>query len=305
MPWITKEGRTVDEARDAAIAESGMLTDELDIEVVNEGAKGLFGLGGEPAVVRVRAKGEAQDFRDAFTDDITPAGDGSTPPRAIPPRPADDAAFGEGDEDDGVSDEGDDDSEGAEDAEGEGQSDEERRSLAERQEAAANLGVEIVQGILERMDVQGEITTRVAGGTVYIEIFGEEMGILIGRNGATLEALQELVRAGIQRRLKTRQAVVVDVESYWERRRAGKAERQGGDRGGRGGDREGGGGGGRGGRRGGGRGGSGGGGGGGRGRRRGGGRGGRGGPKAESGPEPDGNRVDPEPQPFDEPDGNR
>ena len=82
----------------------------------------------------------------------------------------------------------------------------------------------------------GEINTRVAGGTVYIEVFGDEMGILIGRSGTTLEALQELVRAGIQRRLKTRQAVVVDVEAYWERRRKPRG-REGGERGGERGER--------------------------------------------------------------------
>src|SRR2546425_10298071 len=75
MPWITKEGRTVDEARDAAVAASGRDVGDLDVEVVNEGAKGLFGLGGEPAVVRVRPKDEATDFRHAFRDDITPARD--------------------------------------------------------------------------------------------------------------------------------------------------------------------------------------------------------------------------------------
>ena len=106
------------------------------------------------------------------------------------------------------------------------------------------------------MELEGDINTRVAGGTVYIEVFGEEMGILIGRSGTTLEALQELVRAGIQRRLKTRQAVVVDVENYWERRRkpqrreGGGREGGGGQRGGqrrgrRSGGRRGGGGGGR------------------------------------------------------------
>jgi predicted RNA-binding protein Jag len=58
------------------------------------------------------------------------------------------------------------------------------------------------------------------------------MGILIGRGGATLEALQELVRAGVQRRLKTRQALVVDVEAYWERRRSAR-RRNGEERGGR------------------------------------------------------------------------
>src|SRR5438445_13343332 len=75
MSWITKEGRTVDEARDAAIGASGLDVTDLDVEVVNQGAKGLFGLGGEPAVVRVRPKDEATDFRHAFRDDITPARD--------------------------------------------------------------------------------------------------------------------------------------------------------------------------------------------------------------------------------------
>src|SRR2546425_9836846 len=75
MPWITKEGRTVDEARDAAVAASGRDVGDLDVEVVNEGAKGLFGLGGEPAIVRVRPRDEADDVRAAFRDDISPARD--------------------------------------------------------------------------------------------------------------------------------------------------------------------------------------------------------------------------------------
>jgi spoIIIJ-associated protein len=225
MPWITKEGRTVEEAQEAAISEAGVPESDLDIEVVNEGAKGLFGLGGEPAVVRVRRKSEATDVRDAFRDDITPARDDTEVAHVDvvhdeldeepqqPWRAADEEFEGEG--------------------EGEG---DDKRPLSERQQEAADLGVEIVRGILERMELEGDINTRIAGGTVYIEVFGEEMGILIGRSGTTLEALQELVRAGIQRRLKTRQAVVVDVESYWERRRKpqrgreGNARREGGGR---------------------------------------------------------------------------
>ncbi|MGH2760066.1 MAG: Jag N-terminal domain-containing protein [Actinomycetota bacterium] len=198
MPWITKEGRTTDEARDAAVAAAGLPADELEIEVVSEGAKGLFGLGGEPAVVRVRAKEEATDFRHAFRDDITPAAGEEEATKAMPAAgPAYEPR------------EGDDDEPAAED----------KLSLSEQQEQAAELGAEIVKGILEKMGLEGDVNTRVAGGTVYVEVFGDEMGILIGRGGATLEALQELVRAGVQRRLKTRQALVVDVEAYWERRR--------------------------------------------------------------------------------------
>jgi spoIIIJ-associated protein len=119
---------------------------------------------------------------------------------------------------------------------------EERLPLSEQQEEAARIGSEIVKGIIERMNLAGDVNTRVAGGTVYIEIFGEDMGILIGRGGATLEALQEVVRAGVQRRLHTRQALVVDIEAYWERRRSrgGRGRREEGNRRG-GGERRGGG----------------------------------------------------------------
>lgn len=211
MAWITKEGRTVEEAQDAAVAASGISVDELEIEVVSEGAKGLFGLGGEPAVVRVRARGEATDFRHAFRDDITPEAATSTAPAPEPAvLPAEAPAEPERSDD-------------------EDEEPSEKLPLSEQQEQAADLGAEIVRGIIERMGLDGDVNTRVAGGTVYVEVFGDEMGLLIGRSGATLEALQELVRAGVQRRLKTRQALVVDVEAYWERRRT-QRKRDGDDR---------------------------------------------------------------------------
>ena len=58
---------------------------------------------------------------------------------------------------------------------------------------------------------------------MYLDVWGEDgdgMGLLIGRHGQTLEALQEVVRAAVQRRLETRCRVVVDVEDYRKRRRS-------------------------------------------------------------------------------------
>lgn len=224
MAWIEKDGRTVEEARAATVAAFGLPEEELEIEVLHEGARGLFGLGGEPAVVRARPRAEAPDFRYAFHDRPP----GFTPPRTIateedlrePVRealtqrpvsagqavktvPPEEQVTEPATVEDGVSTE-------------------------EKERIAAELGAEMVRGILERMELQGEVRTRSAGGTVYIEVFGENMGILIGRGGATLEALQELVRAGVQRRLKARGSIVVDVESYWDRRRgrrSGSSER--------------------------------------------------------------------------------
>ncbi len=200
MPWIERDGRTVDEARIAALAAIGLPEDQVELEIVHEGARGLFGLGGEPAVVRARPRSEAKDFRSAFeVPGPVPASvrDSAEPePQeledVVPPAPITSPA-----------------SAGPDGAQ-----------ATEREELTAQVGREMVEGILHRMELQGEVVTRVAGGTVYVEISGENMGILIGRGGATLEALQELVRAGVQRRLKARGSVVVDVESYWDRRRS-------------------------------------------------------------------------------------
>lgn len=216
MPWIEKEGRTVEEAREAAIAQAGRPESDLEIEVIREGAKGLFGLGGEAAVVRVRPKDEARDVRSAFQDDLdagteSSAGEpdrGTTaPPRETEtPEPAAPAEPSVQEAPPREAPEGEDD-------------DETGMSVEERQEAATEVGREMVEGVLKRMGLEGEVQTKVSGDTVFIEVFGEDMGILIGRGGSTLEAVQEIVRAGVRRRVKTHQPVVVDCEGYWQRRK--------------------------------------------------------------------------------------
>ncbi len=241
MPWIEKEGRSVEEARAAAIAAARLPESELEVEVLREGAKGLFGLGGEPALVRVRPRSEAVDVRSAFRDDRPrPAPAPEQPPapeepepaapeRPPPPEEAEPPAPAPARE--AVAEPSPDRAEpAAAEPRVQETEDEDQLSLAERQEQAMEVGGEMVRGVLQRMGLDGEVTTRASGGTVYVEIFGDDMGILIGRGGATLEALQELVRAGVQRKLRTRQAVVVDVEAYWERRRGRRRGPGGRDR---------------------------------------------------------------------------
>lgn len=52
-----------------------------------------------------------------------------------------------------------------------------------------------------------------------LNITGEDLGILIGRRGETLRALQYLVRLMVSHRLKQWTSLVVDVENYLVRRR--------------------------------------------------------------------------------------
>ena len=72
---------------------------------------------------------------------------------------------------------------------------------------------------------------------MYVDIVDgpeDDMALLIGRHGQTLEAIQELTRMVVGRRLDERIRVIVDVEDYRKRRESKLEEqRQGAGRAGR------------------------------------------------------------------------
>ncbi|MDQ3985003.1 MAG: KH domain-containing protein [Actinomycetota bacterium] len=83
---------------------------------------------------------------------------------------------------------------------------------------------EFLRGLLAAMELEAEVQSRADGRRVNIEIAGSELGLLIGRRGQTLDALQELVRTAVQRRLRARVRLLVDVEGYRSRRKASLEE---------------------------------------------------------------------------------
>ena len=52
----------------------------------------------------------------------------------------------------------------------------------------------------------------------YVDISGPELGILIGRRGDTLDALQYLTNLAVAKQLSERVRIMVDVEGYRQRR---------------------------------------------------------------------------------------
>lgn len=73
----------------------------------------------------------------------------------------------------------------------------------------------IIAGITDSAQVEG----RVEGGTIYLNIKGDGSGLLIGRHGQTLDALQYIVGRIVGKQLGEKRMVVVDTERYRERRR--------------------------------------------------------------------------------------
>lgn len=96
-------------------------------------------------------------------------------------------------------------------------------------EEQAELAEEFVAGLLERMGLDAEVDHNEVDGVMYVDVLAGEdaegMGLLIGRHGQTLDALQEVVRSAVQRQTQARCRVLVDVEDYRKRRRSQVAEK--------------------------------------------------------------------------------
>lgn len=79
---------------------------------------------------------------------------------------------------------------------------------------------DFLRGLIETLGLEAEVRASVSGSAAVAEMAGAEMGLLIGRRGATLEALQDVTRAAVQRRVGRRGWVNLDIEGYRARRRA-------------------------------------------------------------------------------------
>lgn len=77
---------------------------------------------------------------------------------------------------------------------------------------------DLTKGLLERMGITGEVEGFLKEGDLYLEIRGDQGGILIGKHGRTLEALQMVVNRMVNKRLKNAMRVILDVDEYRKRR---------------------------------------------------------------------------------------
>ena len=88
-------------------------------------------------------------------------------------------------------------------------------------EEQADAVADFVEELLTRMDIDAIAEPSEQGGRMYVDILDgddSDMALLIGKQGATLDAIQELARQVVGRRLDERIRVLVDVEDYRKRR---------------------------------------------------------------------------------------
>jgi len=188
---VITEAPTVEEAVDAALDELGVQQDAVEYEVLEEPGRKVFGLGSErDAKVRVWVKPEyaAQiaEAREVADEVLGLDQDDDGPQPASAPH---------GDDTPELSD--------------------------EELDQVADTAVGALKDMLSKLGIENPTVEEYEGdeGEIILDVVGGDLGLLIGRHGKTLDALQTAVGAVTTRRLGFRFPVVVDVEGYRHRRR--------------------------------------------------------------------------------------
>lgn len=75
-----------------------------------------------------------------------------------------------------------------------------------------------VQGVVDRMGIEASVEAFDTPDAVHAEIKGDDLGILIGRHGTTIDALQYIAAIAVNGDRRHRRQVVVDAEGYRVRR---------------------------------------------------------------------------------------
>ncbi len=92
--------------------------------------------------------------------------------------------------------------------------------LAEISEETKTACVDFLKGVFETMNLEVEIVTEIdEEGALAIELKGKHMGILIGKRGQTLDALQYLTNRVANKNQEEFVRVKLDTENYRKRRK--------------------------------------------------------------------------------------
>ena len=228
---IEVSGKSVDEAVTQALSRLGKRRDEVEITVLQLPSRGAFGIGSKEARVRVSVRSGLLSA--VITPEMADAILG--PDETFP----EEELYMEEEEEEGEF-------EGEEEFE-EGEIEEEEQFISSTSfvpELSSDLGlgdvsvaegemqevevptredveitVDVLQHILRYMNIHANVQVR-SNNPLTLNIHGihENLGLLIGRRGETLAALQLLVSLIVGHRTKHRMRIVVDAENYRERR---------------------------------------------------------------------------------------
>ncbi len=198
---IEIEGKTVDEAIEKACSTFGVPREKLSIDILSEGTSGFLGLGSK------KAKINATLLSFDINEDIkisSPEEKAERPPWKE--KEPETAATHTG-----------------------------RMPISPKQppvsiplptvvtvpEGGDPMGAtakEILEGLLERMSIPSPVTLLETEDAVILNIQGDGDGLLIGKHGQNLDALQHIVNKAVNKSANGKKMIIVDTEAYRKRR---------------------------------------------------------------------------------------
>lgn len=183
---------TVEEAIEEGIKDLGVPRESVDVEILDEGGKGLFGLGNRQARVRLTVKSVSDA---AEVESKVPWSDNQHEVHETEPTFVEDEPY----------------------------LDEEPPFLGD--DYILDIARDVVNELLDKMKVRATVTAEYLPATdarsrvpVRVNVQGDDLSYLIGRQAETLNALQYISRLIINKEIGRSIPLIVDVEGYRTRR---------------------------------------------------------------------------------------
>ena len=197
-------GRTVEDAVTQAEGRFGESRDQLEIEVVTQGSRGVFGIGAEPARIRARRRVVTPLLEEPDRGAVEPV-DRADPDRAdfdqLAEREPMQSAVAE-----------------APRVERPPTAPARVPPTSQNGAELENEASEVLRQLLQSMGFQADVTVQQPKDPLTLSVTGENLGILIGRRGDNLSALQFMVNLILSKNRRQWPRVVLDVENYRARR---------------------------------------------------------------------------------------
>ena len=243
MDFITVTAKTVDEAVYKALIELGVPSDKLEYEVIEKGSTGFLGFGAKQAVIQARKKSgedeiealekevkapilEAEkeavlpEFKPAKKETVSESAKAAAVPAEVSPAVKEEFPKAQK-----VREKAEEKAKTAEDVidEKEEKLEAPKRRLSPEEAAAiektATDFLKEVFGAMNIGDVALTSSFNFDENELCVDMAGENMGVLIGKRGQTLDSLQYLVSLVVNRKESDYIRIKLDTENYRERRK--------------------------------------------------------------------------------------
>jgi len=211
VEWIESVGKSVSEAVDNALDTLGIHKDEIEYEIITEPKKGLLGIGGSEARVRARVKPVSREKPKSKQRRSGERKQTAKKTKAKP-QPKEKASKKK-------------ERTMEENEENVSEPKSEKREFAAPLETQADYAKDFLNGLVKYFDSGCDISTEIEEDIINVSVEGKQVGLLIGSRGATLFALEELMRAVVQAKVGGFTArMYLDVGGYRAKRKEALAD---------------------------------------------------------------------------------